>query len=73
VAELEDALQRERVDKVERLQVSAAQRLVWWRCADGLPQLLQAEAESEIRRLSGELQQMQVCASCAALQWSRCA
>lgn len=42
VAELEDALQRERVDKVERLQ------------------MLQAEAESEIGRLTGDLQQLQM-------------
>ena len=72
VAELEDALQRERVDKVERLQVrgSGVARGKRWSLGWHEPrpptiltpalQMLQAEAEGEIGRLSGELQQLQV-------------
>ncbi len=74
VAELEDALQRERVDKVERLQVmqrmmptcaSVILHLVFTMVAacalTHLPlQMLQSEAEGEIGRLTSELQQLQV-------------
>ncbi len=58
MAELEDALQRERVDKVERLQVRGAIPP----CAAPVhaPQMLQAEAEGEIGRLSSDMQQLQV-------------